>query len=82
MPSCDDESYPLLRFIDPYGDTVFNRMEMQQFLREWRRLSTLARTPDQTGIVRRIERMARRCQEEPHTYSKVLWGLIEPWMHA
>ena len=30
-----DCDFKLLRYIDPYGDTVFNRIQMEDFLTDW-----------------------------------------------
>ncbi len=32
--SCDDEASPCLRFIDPYGDTVFNLLQIPLLIQE------------------------------------------------
>ena len=70
LPSFYDTSYQCLRFIDPYGHTVFNRLQMEVFLAEWERITDLAQTPDEMEILSRIEKLARRCQKEPHFYLK------------
>jgi hypothetical protein len=67
LPS-EDASYHYLRFIDWYGDTVFNRLQIQPFIREWDRLTESAQTSDQTAILRRIKELALRCRQEPHLY--------------
>jgi hypothetical protein len=35
LPPLDDDAHPMLALIDPYGDTIFNRIQMTRFLREW-----------------------------------------------
>src|SRR5882762_3840829 len=42
LPPNSDESCLLVASIDPYGDTVFNRIQMERFLREWRVVSAKA----------------------------------------
>jgi hypothetical protein len=32
LPQINDESHPLLGGIDPYGDTVFNGIQIRRFL--------------------------------------------------
>ncbi len=39
LPLPNDESCQCLRFIDRFGDTYFNRLQMQTFLIEWDRLA-------------------------------------------
>jgi hypothetical protein len=34
LPSYDDESFQCLRFVDPYGDTIFNVVQMPTLLRD------------------------------------------------
>jgi hypothetical protein len=58
----DDPSYPYLGFIDLYGETVFNRVQLTQFLKEWKRWSATAHTDEQKLLVKRIEELAVRSQ--------------------
>lgn len=67
LPS-EDPSYQYLRFIDWYGDTVFNRLQIQPFLGEWDRLTELVRTPGENALLARIRELAIRCSKEPHLY--------------
>lgn len=68
LPVYDDESFHLLRFVDPYGSTVFNRLQMERFLLEWQRIADKAQTPEEHDLVYRIERLAWRCRNEVHLY--------------
>ncbi len=70
LPSPDDRSYQFLRFIDWYGDTVFNQLQMQPFLDEWARLEAAATIPDDKEFLARIRNLARQGQREPHLYLK------------
>ncbi len=70
LPPHDDDSYQCLRFIDWYGDTVFNRLQMTPFLAEWERLYSAAQSEEEKELLRSIETLARRCQSEPHLYLK------------
>ena len=67
LPS-EDDSYQYLRFIDWYGDTVFNGLQIQPFLSEWDRLTESARTSDENALLARIRELALRCSQEPHLY--------------
>lgn len=67
LPS-EDDSYQHLRFIDWYGDTVFNRLQIRPFLSEWDRLTESAQTPDETSLLTRVRELALRCSQEPHLY--------------
>ena len=71
LPSNDD-AHPTLASIDPYGDTVFNRLQMARFLREWAVISTKALTSEERGLLAAIEKMALRCRDEVHLYLKFI----------
>lgn len=71
LPSYDDVSSQFLRFIDWYGDTVFNRLQMEGFIAEWKKLSSKAQTVAEKELLSRVESLARRCQNEPHLYVKI-----------
>lgn len=68
LPSPDDETFPLLRFVDPYGYTVFNRVQLEALESELDRL--LYRSDDRPthDLLASVVAMARRCREEPHLY--------------
>ncbi len=70
LPSGDDRSYHYLRFIDWYGDTVFNQLQMEPFLDEWGRLERAATAPEDREFLVRISDLARHCQREQHLYLK------------
>lgn len=60
----------LLNFVDWYGDTIFNRLQIPQFLSEWARLADSARAQGAWDLFSTIAAMAGRCGEEVHTYLK------------
>jgi len=70
LRTVDCSSMQLLRFIDRYGNTTFNRLQIDEFLHEWNELSRLARTPEEIKFVRDVVALAQECKREPHLY---LW---------
>ena len=72
LPANDDQSSPMLASIDPYGDTVFNRIQMKRFLAEWRGLWGEAQSSEERAVVTAIEAMAQRCAEGVHLYVKFI----------
>jgi hypothetical protein len=64
----NDEAYHCLSVVDPYGDTVFNRLQAPLLLDEIRRLD-VARTDERErrGLSRLIA-MAERCRDGAHLY--------------
>jgi hypothetical protein len=68
LPGYEDATFHQLRFIDPYGDTVFNRPQMEPFLVEWDRIATRPLDVERRRVVDQVARLARRCSEEVHLY--------------
>ena len=60
--------FPCLRFIDPYGDTIFNRIQAQQLLIELDALRLRVTQLSQQSALREISEFARRCSDQPHLY--------------
>jgi hypothetical protein len=67
-----DSSYPMLQYIDEYGDTVFNRLQMRGFLVEWDRLTQTLTNLNQRKIALDIRRLAEKCQGKPQTYLRFI----------
>jgi len=65
LPSPDDSRFPLLRGVDPYGDTVFSSTQMRSLVPELEALWTQARTGER-ALVDEILEMARTCWKGPH----------------
>ncbi len=70
LPSNKNESYYCLRFVDPYGDTYFNRSQMEQFLVEWDRVFEGKINTETKGLFDRVKVFAEQCAKEPHLYIK------------
>lgn len=72
LPNFDNKEYCCLRFIDPYGDTIFNNLQMMIFLDEWNQLLEKAEHQEEKEIMLQIKDLAARCQAGTHLY---LWFL-------
>ena len=59
------------RFIDEYGDTVFNTLQMPRFLEEAALIRERS-SGEAINILAEVERLARRCQAEIHTYLRFI----------
>lgn len=70
LPELYDTRFILLRFIDPYGDTVFNRMQIETFIEEWKRIYPSEAPPEERTFMCKVEELAERCRSEPHLYLK------------
>lgn len=67
-----DASFPLLRFVDPYGDTIFNGVQMQGVLPELNRLSQRVIDNQESEFLLIVNGMAERCKKEPHTFLRFI----------
>jgi len=61
-----------LRFVDPYGNTIFNRIQLIQFVKEINALLHVAENPEQKEVLFHIKSLAERGQQEPHLYIKII----------
>lgn len=68
LPTPDDETYQCLRFVDWYGDTIFNRVQMECVLRDLGRMRSGARSQEELSLLGEIGRLCERCRQEPHLY--------------
>jgi hypothetical protein len=58
--------------IDPYGDTILNRVQLSGFLDEWHRLFHYANSEEQRQALLAVQRLAEFCLERPHRYLRFL----------
>jgi hypothetical protein len=58
----------LLRYVDSYGDTVFNQCQMDDLLHDIEIAARLNLTPDQRRGLDRLRVMAQRCRDSVHLY--------------
>ena len=68
LPAETDERYSLLRFIDPYGDTIFNGPQASQVAKEIVLLTKGLTDLDAIKALRQVRELARRCEDEPHLF--------------
>lgn len=72
LPPIGDDAYPMLGSIDPYGDTIFNHVQMHRFFIEWPAVSGKAQTTEEQLLLSTIDSLARRCRDEVHLYLKFI----------
>lgn len=68
IPSRDEPEFPLLRGIDPFGNTVFNHLQMNTFLEEWERIRDRARDEAQKAGWQKVKDMAEKCRDDRDLY--------------
>ena len=67
-----DTRFACLRFVDPYGDTVFNRLQMAALLEDLRVLRQNPENDKHENTLEQIERLVQRGQVEPHIYIRFM----------
>jgi hypothetical protein len=59
---------PMVASIDRHGDTIFNRIQMEQFLIEWSDITTKTLSTDDRIIVTRVKELAEMVRSSVHLY--------------
>ncbi len=70
LPTADDSGSRILRYIDWYGDTVFNRYQVDDVLEELELLLGRVQNDAERELINRMIALTRRCRHEPHLYLK------------
>jgi len=65
-----EEKTACLRFIDPYGDTVFNQFQIAVLLEELRGVQLEALSGEARLHRQKLEELAGKAQNKVHTYLK------------
>ena len=66
--SLDAVQYPYLAYVDPFGITVFNRLQMDVVIPELIRLRSEDHADRIGTIIDQIIQFATRCRDEVHLY--------------
>ena len=72
FPSIEDSRFTCLRFVDPYGDTVFNHLQVRAILDELSQLELVCKDHSVRGMIGQLRTLADRCLSEPHLYLKLI----------
>lgn len=72
IPPTTDTSYVCLRFIDPYGDTIFNRLQIPVLIKELNRIAGTAKTKEDKQFLKELLKLAEQCRDEPHLYLRFI----------
>ena len=59
-----------LQFIDPYGDTTFNQLQIPKLIEELEALSLNCQTDEKRRELEAVIEFVRKAKGEPHTYIK------------
>lgn len=70
IPETTVPDYPCLRYIDPYGDTTFNQLQMPQLLVDLERTLPRCTTPETQQHIEALVSLVRKASGVVHTYIK------------
>jgi hypothetical protein len=68
----EDHRFSCLRFVDPYGDTVFNSLQLAALLEDFRLLRDIGDGREHDAALEQIEVLIERCRARPHLYLKLI----------
>ena len=68
VPVSKQGEFLLLSGIDPFGKTVFNHLQMENFLMEWERVKERARDDSQLEAWQKVKQMAETCRHDRDLY--------------
>jgi hypothetical protein len=63
-----DDKFLLLKYLDPYGDTTFNSLMFEDFIKDLNKLKELL--PADKEQIDTVISYAKKCSEDVHTYLK------------
>lgn len=63
-----DSSFPLLQYLDPYGDAIFNRSQMPEIRKELELLHQRSATEEQRTVLVQILGLVKKAEKEPHWF--------------
>jgi hypothetical protein len=63
-----DQSFSFLQYVDPYGNTVFNGLQMPEVQKELELLIGKASSDEQRATLGRVRDLAVNCQKKPHMF--------------
>jgi len=72
LPPPEDERFVFLRFVDAYGDTVFNRLQIPAVIEELLVVKAGSNNQDERALIDKIVMLLRLGQEQPHLYVKFI----------
>jgi hypothetical protein len=70
LSRCRDRQWRLIQYIDPYGNTVFNQLQIPALLDELSRLKGHAESDDERAFLKAVIDLVERTKDRVHTYVK------------
>ncbi len=67
-----DPRFPMMRYIDPYGNTIFNGAQMYPLLEEIDRLTKEVSSEEGKSLLAQIRELAIHCRDHAHEYLRFI----------
>jgi hypothetical protein len=67
-----DPRFPVLRYIDPYGNTIFNGEQMYPLVEELDRLAEEFSTVEENDLLSQVRELAVYCRDHPHIFLRFI----------
>jgi hypothetical protein len=67
-----DARFPMLRYIDPDGNTIFNGQQMYPLLEELDRLVEEVSSEEGKDLLAQIRTLAIHCRDHPHEFLRFI----------
>jgi hypothetical protein len=68
LSRCRDRHWLLIHYIDSYGDTVFNHLQIPTLLDELSRLKEYAESDDERAFLKAVLSIVERTKNQAHSY--------------
>jgi hypothetical protein len=68
----DDPRFPMLRYVDPDGNTIFNGWQMYPLLEELDRLAAEVSNEEGKALIAQIRDLAIHCRDHPHEFLRFI----------
>lgn len=72
LPSDIDNTYACLQFVDLYGDTVFNRLQIPHLIKDLERVVSESRNEQVQAHYTQMKILSERGNLKPHLYIKFI----------
>jgi hypothetical protein len=72
LPFYGSREFPLAGCIDPYGDTVFNRLQAANLLLEWADLTSRIEDEGERRTMLEVSRLLAVCRDGVHLYVRFI----------
>lgn len=68
LPDLEQREYRCMSYVDPYGNTTFNRLQAADVRRELAMLLERTSKDDTKKLLNEIDKLVEECEREVHTY--------------